>query len=169
VEHIIPESLGNEYIFLPTGFVFGNCMAELNKLENGINEKSSFSMVLVTTSTGNKKGKLPSLKSREFHIQKKSPNELIFRSFGKKGEFKEEPLEGEGYKITITANRRLDAHRIARMLYKAALGAIALEKCRDAALDPKFDEIRRYIIKGGTFPNKIMLFKKGYPSWPIGV
>jgi hypothetical protein len=164
VEHIIPESLGNEYIFLPKGFVCGDCMAELNKLEEGINEMSPFSMVLVTTSTGNKKGKLPSLKSPELHIQKKSPNELIFRSFGKKDEFKEEPVESGGYKITITPSGRLDAHRIARMLYKAVLGAIALEKGRDAALDPKFDELRRYIIKGGTFPNKMMLSKKGHPS-----
>jgi len=123
-----------------------------------------FSMVLVTTSTGNKKGKLPSLKSPQLHIQKKSPNELIFRSFGKKGEFKEEPVEGGGNKITVTASGRFDAHRIARMLYKAALGAIALEKGRDAVLDSKFNEIRRYIIKGGTFPNNMMVFKKGVSS-----
>lgn len=71
-------------------------------------------------------------------------------------------MESGGYKITITASGRFDAHRIARMLYKAALGAIALEKCHEAALDPSFDEIRRYIIGSGTFPNKMALSKKGH-------
>jgi hypothetical protein len=65
---------------------------------------------------------------------------------------------------TITASGRFDAHRIAVMLYKAALGAIQLEKCHEVALDPRFDEIRRYIVDGGTFPNKMALSKKGHPS-----
>jgi hypothetical protein len=93
VEHTIPESLGNEYSFLPKGFVCGDCMVALNRLEDGINEMLPFSMLLLTASTGNKKGKLPTLKSSELHIQKKSPNKLVFKSFGKKGEFREEPLE----------------------------------------------------------------------------
>jgi hypothetical protein len=41
--------------------------------------------------------------------------------------------------------------------------------CREAALDPRFDEIRGYIINGGTFPNNMMVFKKGHPSLPMGI
>lgn len=73
VEHIIPESLGNEYVFLPRGFVSSDCMDELNTLQDGINEMSPFSMVLVNTSTGNKKGKLPSLKHLNFTSRKRVP------------------------------------------------------------------------------------------------
>ncbi len=164
VEHTIPESLGNEYGFLPRGYVCGDCMAALNSIEDGINDMLPFSLALITTSIGNKKGKLPSLKSPEIHIQKKSPNKLVFKSFGKKGELREEPVQGGGHKISITVSGRFDVHRIARMLSKAALGTIALVKGRDAVLDAKFDDIRRYIIKGGTFPNKLMIFKEGLPS-----
>jgi len=165
VEHTIPESLGNQYNFLPKGFVCGGCMSKLNNLEDSINQMLPFSLVRVITSTGNKKGKLPSLKSGPLHIQKKSPNKMLFTPFGRKGEFKEEPVIG-GLRISFTASApggHFDAHRIARVLYKAALGELALKKGRDTVLDRKFDDIRHYIIKGGTFPNKMMLFKKGLP------
>jgi hypothetical protein len=168
VEHILPESLGNEYNFLPKGFVCVNCMVELNKLEDGIHEMPVFSLPLVTTGIGNKKGKLPYLKSSQLHIQKKSPNMMTLNSLGKKA-LKEEPMEGGEVKVTLTPSGPFDVHRIARMLYKAALGDIALKLCRHAALDSKFNEIRRYIIKGGTFPNNMMIFKKGHPSLPMGI
>jgi hypothetical protein len=127
VEHIIPESLGNEISFLPRGFVCGNCGDKLNKLEDGIHEMPVFSLGLVTIGIGNKKGKLPSLKSSQLHIQKKSPNMMTLNTFGKRA-LKEEPLEGGDIKVTLTPDGPFDVHRIARMLYKAALGAIAL-KC----------------------------------------
>jgi hypothetical protein len=172
VEHIIPESLGNEYIFLPKGFVCGDCLNKLNKLEDSINEKLPFSMALVTTSIGNKKGKLSQMKSSQLHMQKKSPNEIVLRSFGGKRGVKEEQTDGGGHKIVLTAtgpSGHFDAHKIARILFKAALGAIALEKGRDAALDQKFDCVREYIINDGTFPNKMMLSKKGHPSLQMKV
>ncbi len=168
VEHIIPESLGNEYSSLPKGFVCSSCVAKLNKLEDGIHEMPLFSLALVTSGTGNKKGKLPFLKSAQLHIQKKSPNLLTLNSFGKEA-FKEELVAGGDVKLTLTAGGVFDVHRIARMLYKAALGDMALKMCRGAALDPKFDEIRRYIVNGGTFPNNMMIFKKGHPSLPMGI
>ena len=70
-----------------------------------------------------------------------------------------------GRRISFNTSARsghFDAHRVARVLYKAALGevALALGNDRDTVLDPKFDDVRRYIIKGGTFSNKMMFFKK---------
>ena len=164
VEHTIPESLGNEYNFLLKGFVCRDCTLKLNNLEDGINEMLPFSLVLVTTSTGNKKGKLPTYKSGPLHIHKKSPNKMEFMSFGKKSKFKEEPMPG-GRRISFNTSApsgHFDAHRVARVLYKAALGevALALGNDRNTVLDPKFDDVRRYIIKGGTFSNKMMFFKK---------
>jgi len=92
---------------------------------------------------------------------------VTLNSFGKEAT-KEEAMEGCDLKFKLTPSGPFDVHRIASMLYKAALGEVALKMCRDAVLDPKFDEIRRYIIKGGTFPNNMMIFKKGHPSLPMG-
>jgi hypothetical protein len=168
VEHIIPESFGNEYNFLPKGFVCGDCRDNLNKLEDGIRQMPVFSLGLVTTGIGNKKGKLPTLKLSQLHVQKKSPNMVTMNSFGKEA-IKEEPRVGGEFKFKKRPSGPFDVHKIARMLYKAALGEIALKMCRDTVLDPKFDDMRRYIIKGGTFPNNMMRFKKGHSSLPMGI
>ena len=121
-EHTIPESLGNEYDFLPRGFVCKACMLKLNDLEEGISQMLPFSSVRVIASIGNKKGRLPSFKSGPLHIQKKSPNKVAFKSLGKKGEFEERPVLGGhliSYKTTAPSGH-FNAHKVARMLYKSS-------------------------------------------------
>lgn len=163
VEHTLPEALGNELSFLPRGFVCGRCKDQLDELEDGIQKVFPFSMVLPFTRLGSKKGKLPKSKFAEVHVEKKSPNRIVFE-----GQLDRPPFESreheDGVELTWTTKGRFDAHKVARILYKAALGAIALEKGRDHALDKRFDGVREYILEGGTFPNKLGVFKEGVPG-----
>lgn len=168
VEHTLPESLGNEYRVLPRGYVCGNCKLALDDLEDGISEMLPFSSTLVMTSTGGKKGKLPALKSGVLHMKKKSPNRIALTAFSKTSEIKPEPLEGGGFKFSITIrDRKFDVHKIARIIYKAALAEIALAKSREDVLGKHFDGVRRYVIHGGTFPNNMFMFNEGDPTGTI--
>ena len=163
-EHTIPESLGNEGSFLPRGYVCGYCKLALDDVEDGVTEMVPFSMLLVTMGSSNKKGKLPALKSRELHMVKKSPNRIIINSLSKKAQIKPEPLEGGGFEFQLTIDGKPDVHKLARILYKGALGGIALERGRDFVLDTRFDKVRHYITHGGTFSNKMAMFKESKPS-----
>jgi hypothetical protein len=163
VEHTLPECFGNEDSFLPRGYVCETCKAALDRLEDGIHNLLPFSMLILVTRLGNKKGKLPGVRTPGFLVERKSPNRLVYTAQNRTGRITPEPTEDGGVKFSITQQGRLDPHRIARMLYKAALGAIALEQGRDKALDPRFDEVRRYVTRGGTFPNRLIMWNNVQP------
>lgn len=164
VEHTLPESLGNEESFLPRGYVCGTCKAVLDVLEDGIHQMVPFSMLVVTNRLGNKKGKLPTMRAHEVHMARKSPNRIVITETGGPAILNQRDLADGHVAFTLRTTGRFDAHRVARMLYKAALGTLALERGRDYVLDPRFDEVRRYIIQGGTFPNNMIVAMTGRPT-----
>ena len=162
-EHIIPESLGNETSLLPPGFVCDNCNEDIGKVESTMVNGLPFKLLRPFLLWENKKARLPSARFSNIHFERVSPNCVNFHTQTKESVLREEELPDGQVKITFDVKERLDAHSLARGLMKIGLGVIALENGRDIAMDTKYDHARRYIINGGTFPNKMLIVKRYTP------
>jgi hypothetical protein len=163
-DHIVPESLGNETSLLPPGFVCDDCNEALGRIEGRMVAGLPFKLLRPYLLWENKKARLPRAKFRDAHIERVSPNRVNFKSMTKKSVLREERLPDGRVKFTLDVKESFDVHALARGLMKIGLGVIALENGREKALDPKYDLARNYVLKGGTFPNKMLMAKENTPQ-----
>ncbi|KAF5431988.1 HNH endonuclease [Candidatus Methanophagaceae archaeon] len=165
VEHVIPESIGNETLFLPRGYVCDNCNTRISKLEQDFVNSLPISMVKIFFGSVGKKGKLPSAKFSNVHLQRISPNAITMRyHVGAKSIPKATELPEGGYKLKLSLTTQFNPHIIARVLFKMGLGIVATDRGREEALHPRYDPAREYILNGGHFPNRLAIFKESHPS-----
>ncbi len=165
VEHVIPESIGNETLFLPRGYVCDNCNERISKLERDFVNSVPMSVHRIFFGSVGKKGKFPSAKFSNVDLQKISPNAItMIYPAGAKSILKATNLPSGGYKSKMTLiQQQFDPHAIARVLFKMGLEYIAIGKGREEALHPRYDPAREYILNGGHFPNRLAIFE-GFPS-----
>ena len=76
VEHVIPESLGNETLFLPRGYVCDKCNTKISKLEQKFVNSVPMAGLRIFVGSVGKKGKFPSATYTNVNLQKISPNKL---------------------------------------------------------------------------------------------
>lgn len=164
-EHIIPESLGNETSLLPAGFVCDDCNASIGSgVESPMVDGLPFKLLRPLLLWENKKAKLPSARFSNVHIERESPNRVNVYSQTRKSVIREERLPDGTIKLSFDVKEKIDIHILARGLMKIGLGVIALENGRESALDAKYDRAREYILKGGTFPNNLLVAKQSLPQ-----
>ena len=165
VEHVVPEALGNESSLLPRGYVCDSCPARVAPVEQAFMDMVPMKLLRVFMGTANKQGRLPVARFGPFHIERTSPNSLRLTSYsGPKGMPRETPLPGGSVHFKIEGSSKFDHITVARALFKIALGVIAIEQGRAAALDSRYDAARRFVVEGGTFPNKLVLFRNSVPN-----
>ena len=166
VEHVIPESIGNETLFLPRGYVCDKCNKEISNLEQEFVNSLPMSLSRIFCGSVGKKGKFHSAKYSNIHLEKTSPNTIIMRSYaGNKSIPKATKLPDGGYKLKMSLiQQQFNPHIIARVLFKMGLGIVAIDRGREEALHPRYDPAREYILNGGHFPNRLAIFKEGHPS-----
>ena len=58
--------------------------------------------------------------------------------------------------LMVRDSRPINHISVARVLFKIALGSLAVGKGREAALDPRFDRARDFIRDGKFFPNRLV-------------
>nr|CAI64102.1 hypothetical protein [uncultured archaeon]CAI64239.1 hypothetical protein [uncultured archaeon]CBH36624.1 hypothetical protein BSM_01010 [uncultured archaeon] len=166
VEHVIPESIGNETLFLPRGYVCDNCNERISKLEQDFVNSVPMSVHRIFCGSVGKKGKLPSAKFSNVNLQKISPNTItMIYPAGAKRIPKAMNLPDGSYKSKMTLiKQQFNPHAIARVLFKMGLGFVARGRGREEALHPRYDPAREYILNGGHFPNRLVIFKECHPS-----
>ena len=81
-EHPIPESLGNDDLILPAGFVCDSCNQYFGaKLEQEVLNKAPFGIERVAQAVRNKRGKLPKIVNRNVELQSTGFwDRFVFRS-----------------------------------------------------------------------------------------
>jgi hypothetical protein len=65
--------------------------------------------------------------------------------------------------ITLTGSSRFDHRALGRVLVKAALGGMVLEKGRDYVLDPRFDPARQFVRTGQGLHARLIMARKSTP------
>ncbi|NAS89853.1 hypothetical protein C4E24_09030 [ANME-1 cluster archaeon AG-394-G21] len=164
VEHVIPESIGNETLLLPRGYVCNKCNNEISNLEQDFVNSVPISAHRIFCGSVGKKGKFPSAKFSNVDLQKNSPNAItmIYPAGAKSIPKATELLDGSHLNWSLT--KQFNPHVIARVLFKMGLGIVAIDRGREEALHPRYDPAREYILKGGHFSNRLAVFKEGHPS-----
>ncbi len=159
-EHILPESLGNDEIILPVGFVCDRCNnGILSTLDESLIEFPPIALLRVQYVTNTKKGKLPQADFDNMKIEKRSPLHIHITPKDETGFIEVKEDLGEGWflwNFTIKS-KTFDPVKLARSIYKIALGCLALGKGQEYVCSSKFDNARRFINEGEFFPNNMIM------------
>ena len=158
-EHTLPESLGNYMSILPRGWCCNNCNSKFSKFEEKFLKMNPFLLMKVFATNYTKSGKFPSAEYENLHLDKIRPNFIrITNHAGKSGKLKDIKKIGENTKFRFPPlSKKSDFRLIARVLIKAALGCIALERGRDYVLQEKFDTTRNYIQEMEPFMGRLII------------
>jgi len=171
-EHIIPETLGNEELILPRGYVCDRCNnGVLSRLDNFLLDFEPISFLRVIYSPYTKAGKLPKASYQNISIRKTHPRNVVLTAKDKSGWVKnlKEMDDGQtSFSINIKG-KKFDPKMIGRALYKIALGMVAYDEGAEVAFDPKFDMARAFILKGEDFPTNLLILSNGKPKPEITV
>ena len=165
VEHIIPESIGNESLFLPRGYVCDECNNKMSEVEQIFVNSLPISLLRIFTNGIGKKGKFPLARFSNVHFYKTSTNSITVIGQAGENSIPKAIEQSDGsYKIKMPEiKQRIDHHAIARVLFKIGLGIIAIDRGQEEALNSKYDKAREYILNGGNFHNRLVFFKNVHP------
>lgn len=159
VEHIIPESLGNQSRILPRGYVCKNCNGQFSDFEGEFLNRLPVNLVRTFATFITKQGRFPSTKFGKIHFHRTSPNTLRAESHAGETSLPDAFREPDGsLRLDMPAIQdEFDHEAAARTLHKMSLETIALQEGREAALDSKYDPSRQFVLDGGTFQGWLML------------
>jgi hypothetical protein len=172
VEHIIPESLGNEELVLPRGYVCNECNNLISPLEKDFVDSLPMSMLRIFYTPYGKKGRFPAHSYPGTKIEKTSPNSLRIMSQTRNSSISGPVPDADGtyrFSVSVHDHYPFDPVTTARVLVKIAIGAIAAKLGRDVALDSRFDAAREFVRNGGLFPNRLVMVKSVNPRSNCGV
>ena len=165
VEHTLPEALGNTHSVLPRGYCCDKCQDIMAPVEAKIMETLPFAMTKLFFTKYTKAGRFPKAKLGQIHYYKTKPNHLRMDVFSGKAGLPDAQEAGDGkVKFNLTASSRFDHISLGRVLVKAALGGMALEKGRACVLDARFDPAREFIRTGQGLHARLLMGKKSSPN-----
>src|SRR5215218_9224084 len=154
VEHVIPESLGNQGlrgkppIVLPKGVVCDRCNhGKLAVLDNALIDFSPISLMRTRYGVRTKRGELPSAKLGNARIRSLSPGNILIEPGSSNKAFQFDSGKGN-FNMRLLGNRRMTANdyrTITRGLSKMTLGCLYLDS-PELALSERFDPVRRMIL-----------------------
>ncbi len=155
-EHILPETLAGDNIYLPKGFVCDTCNNRISsKLDEAlINfEPTAFLRVQFTPYT--KAGKFPKANFQNMVMEKTDPNHIKITAKDKTARPKNErTLEDGQVAFNLTwKGKKLNWQLYARAIYKFALGFVAHDMGHEAALDNRYQPARDFILGKTSFNN----------------
>ena len=164
-EHIFPESLGNDELVLPKGFVCDVCNNQtLSKLDSTLTNFAPIAQLRVIYVSYTKKGKLPIAYIGDTTIKKTRPGHIQFQSQSEIVTQIEEQVNGRTKVSFQLTGGKFEPRLIARAFYKIALGLVALEHGKEYACNSKFDRARGFILNGHSFANNLLLCTRGVPN-----
>jgi hypothetical protein len=159
-EHVFPESLGNDKLVLPKGYVCDKCNnGILAWLDSAFLKFGPVAMLQVQFVPYTKEGKLPKANFQNLSMERTRPTNIAIKPKDKTGQPKNKKHLGDGwYSFSIEMKGKVfDPKLLGRALYKIALGTVALSQGQEQACSPKFDAARDFICAGHNFPNNLLM------------
>ena len=167
-EHVIPESLGGDEIVIRR-CVCGACNNRLSTLDQALLDFEPLAMLRAIYGPMTKKGKFPKAELRDIDIERTAPRHIRVRK--KTGRPMQAPTEeADGsvrFSITGTGRRPADPVLLGRALYKVALGLVAHDAGPEAALDPRYDAARAFVLTGQPIGAYLVMVSTAKPSGQI--
>jgi hypothetical protein len=155
-EHVVPEAFGVDELVL----VNGACKkCKLSELDQYLAEFEPLAILRVQNVPLTKKGKFPRAETRDFTMEKVKPRLIRVVNKTSKDALSEEKLGNGKVKLTLHTSTRkpVDILRLARAIFKIALGVVAIDEGVAFACDPRFDAARAFIQGAGVMPNHFLM------------
>jgi hypothetical protein len=171
-EHIFPESLGNDELVLPKGYVCDKCNNELlSGLDNSLLKFEPIAMLQARFVPYTKDSKLPAANFQNLTLERTSPRNITMGAKDKTANSRNKKYFDDGW-VGFTNNMKGGKFRpkvLGRALYKIGLGMVAFSQRQEMACDPKYDLARDFIRDGNGFPNNLIIKKECIPHPQVGV
>ena len=174
VEHVIPESLGNQGlrgkppIVLPKGVVCDKCNhGKLANLDYALIDFSPISLMRTRYGVRSKRGALPSTKLGNARLRSLAPGNIQIEPGSSKNAFRYDGGKGR-FNMQLLSNRPMTptyCRTITRALFKMTLGCMYLD-LPEVALSERFDPARRMILGLDEFHGYLAVAKKITPPAP---
>jgi hypothetical protein len=165
-EHVIPESLAGDEVVLK-GSVCSTCNNVLSQLDQVLLDFEPLAMLRTIHGPMTKKGKFQRARLRDFDMEKVAPREIrVTYRTGTPVPKPPEPEPDGTVRFSIQGKGRspFTPVPLARALFKIGLGLIAWQAGPDAALDPRYDRARQFVLTGGFFPNHLVMSTTAKPN-----
>jgi hypothetical protein len=144
------------------------CNNDLSSLDQFLCEFEPIAVLRVQYVPLTKKGKFPRAETADFIVEKTKPRHIQFTSKTQKRVFSEERLPDGKVKLSskVRTGRPVDMRRLARAIFKIALGVVAYDAGAAYACDARFDAARAFIRDEGDMPNHMLMVTGANPPQP---
>ncbi len=159
-EHIIPESLGNDVLVLPKGYVCDKCNNDVfSDLDSYLINFEPVAWLRVFFTPYTKAGKLPHANFQNMSMKKTSPRHIKITAKDKTGGIKnEKKLEDGTISFKVEGKvKKINFNLLGRALYKIALGMVALADGHEQACSSRFNAAREFIKNGVGVNNNFLM------------
>jgi hypothetical protein len=165
VEHTLPEALGNTHSVLPRGYCCDDCQNMMAPVEAKVLQAIPFAMTKLLFTRHTKAGRFPKGKLGAVHCEKTKPNHLRMDVFAGNKTFPKVKDAGNGkVSFNLTGASKFDHIALGRVLVKAALGGMTLERGRNYVLDARFNPAREFVRTGKGLHARLLMGKKSNPN-----
>lgn len=163
MEHVYPESLGNQDLILPKGSVCQKCNNTiLSDLDKYLVEHDPINLLRVFFVPWNPKtGKYLQARSQRLTIRRSAPREIVIEPHGLSAQDLRQLRDGQ---IPWLGKRPFNPIALGRSLFKIGLGVVAHQVGHPAALDSRYDLARSFIRGETDFPNFLFMGAQFLPS-----
>jgi hypothetical protein len=168
-EHIFPESLGNDELVLPKGYVCDKCNnGVLSQLDNALAKFEPIALLQVQFVPHSKDGSLPKANFQNMTIEKTNPTHIKISAKDKSGEVKNKTSIGDDwYSFPLSMQGKPFTQKsiklLGRALFKIALGIVALSQGREQVCSSKYDPARQFVLGKSDFNNNFFIKLKAEP------
>jgi hypothetical protein len=171
-EHILPETLAGDNIYLPKGFVCDACNNGVSsQLDEALISFEPIAFLRVQFTSQTKAGKFPKANFQNMLIEKTDPNHIKITAKDKTGLPKNKRILDDGqeaFYLTWTG-KKLTWKLYARAIYKIALGFVAHDMGPEAALHERYQPARDFILGKSPFSNNMVVSTKSKPHHEIRI
>jgi len=171
-EHVLPESLGNEDLILPTGYVCNSCNnGILSDLDNSLVNFGPIAFLRVQFLPYTKQGKFPRANFQNVVFERTSARHINIKAKDKTGMPRDREDLGNGwYRFHLSfTSRGFDPRLLGRSLYKVALGTLALGEGHDTACSTRYQGARDFVLRDIGFPNNLLMREQVKPHGRVQV
>jgi hypothetical protein len=166
-EHVLPEGLGNQRVLLPCGYACDACNnGQLARLDEALLTFAPLALLRVLYLGHDKRGRLPRAEFEGLVLERTAPRHIVVKT--PEGSDRFTFLEDEDgtvrFSIKVREATPWDIGGVARALYKAALGLVALERGHEYACESRFDAARAFIRGEAGFDNWLLVSKQVQPA-----
>jgi hypothetical protein len=168
-EHIFPESLGNDELVLPKGYVCDRCNnGIIARLDNALIKFDPIAFLWVQLVPHTKDGSLPKANFQNMSMERTSPTHIKISVKDKTGGIKNKtPMGDDWYSFSLNVRGKPVTQKsikmLGRALFKIALGIVALSQGREQACSIKYNPARKFILGESNFNNNFFIKLKGEP------